>query len=700
MKYVISYDVGTTGIKTCIFKIDDKIELVAGESASYPLLTLPHGGSEQEPEDWWRKMCETTKVVLHKSGLKPNQIEGISFCAQMQSLVLVDKEGKPVRRAMGYMDQRATEEVEKGISHGLQIAGANIFKLIPSLIITGAVTSSPKDPVWKLKWVEAHEPEVFAKAYKWLDVKDYLVLRCTDEFTMTPDSAFSTLIYDNRPKKQCWSKKMCDMFHIDMNLLPPIVSSTEPVGKGLTSKAALELGLVAGTKVFSGGGDSSLIGIGAGCTEVGETHMYCGTSGWVNTITDKRKVDTGAMIASITGVQPGKYNYFAEMETAGKCFEWVKDHLALDEIDVYLEKKHVAESRPNFEAKFSSLFEYLNETIKDIPPGSNGIIFTPWLHGNRCPFEDPNAAGMFFGIKINTGKRDMIHAVLEGIFYHLRWMLECQENKVETSSSIRFVGGGAMNNTSCQLLADIIGRDIVVVKDPQNVGAVGAAAISAVGLGEIKRIEDVKQYIPIHKTYRPRKEKHVEYEAYYQIFKRLYKSNKKNYEHLEKKDLVDTTEKKRKFMQVLKFVLFSISAGIIQLISTTIVESICGAATPGATYIPTVAYLIGLVLSVLWNFTFNRKFTFKSSSNVPKAMGLAFLFYVFFTPASLFLQGFLTTGDVLGFFTNNPFFHLGLPGIVGTLVCMVFNMILEFIWQKNIVFKDTLDKEKAKKEKK
>ena len=135
------------------------------------------------------------------------------------------------------------------------------------------------------------------------------------------------------------------------------------------------------------------------------------------------------MIAAIVGAQAGEYNYFAEMETAGKCFEWVKDHLALDEIGIYLQK---VRTWPRARRQvYTSLYDYMTETIEAIPPGSGGVIFTPWLHGNRCPFEDPNAAGMFFNIRLDTGKTEMIRAVLEGICFHLRWMLECQDKKAK-----------------------------------------------------------------------------------------------------------------------------------------------------------------------------------------------------------------------------------------------------------------------------
>ena len=528
MTYILAYDIGTTGVKTCLFGVEKTIQLISSASRGYPLYIMPGGGAEQDGDDWWRGMCESTTELFTKTDIKPEQVSGISFCSQMQGLILADKDGKPVRRPMSYMDQRSTEEIKRGIANGIQIAGANIFKLIPSLIITGAVSSSVKDPVWKYKWVEAHEPENFARAYKWLDVKDYLICRCTGKFTMTEDSAFGTLIYDTRRGREGWSKKMCSMFGIKTELLPEIIKSTDMVG-GLTEKAAAELGLKAGTPVFGGGGDSSLIGVGSGCVNVGDTHIYSGTSGWVITVTDRQMVDVTAMIAAITGAQSGKYNYFAEMETAGKCLEWVKDHLALDDIDIYFEKTHITDS---YESTYTSLYEYLTETVKYVKPGAGGVIFTPWLHGNRCPFEDPNSTGMFFGIKLETEKTDLIRAALEGVFYHLRWMLECQDRKIKTSDPVRFVGGGALSEVSCRMLADITGRTIETVASPQNVGAVGAAAVTAVGLGIIDDLERVREFIPAVSVYEPNAENHAKYEPYYQTFKKLYKTNKKLYSEI------------------------------------------------------------------------------------------------------------------------------------------------------------------------
>ncbi|NCA91638.1 carbohydrate kinase [bacterium] len=528
--YILTYDVGTTGIKTCLFELNEKIKLIQSATYGYKLYTYEDGGAEQNPEEWWEAMCKTTKKIFAESDITPQQISGISFCSQMQSVVLVDKDGNAVRNSMSYMDQRSKEEIKRGIAHGIQIANANIFKLVKSLYITGAVSASVKDPVWKYKWIEAHEKDNFDKAYKWLDVKEYLIARATGEFVMTEDSAWATLICNIRGEKIKWSNSMIKMFGINKEHLANIVKSTDKVGV-ISGKAAKQLGLQEGTAVFGGGGDASLIGVGAGATNVGDTHIYSGTSGWVGTVTDKSVVDVNTMIAAIVGAQSGKYLFFAEMETSGKCLEWVKNHLALDEIDIYLDKHDVTE---NMESQYTSLYDYMMDTIKDIAPGSKGVIFTPWLHGNRCPFEDPLAKGVFFNISLETGKRHLIRAVLEGICYHKRWMLESQENKVKTSDPIRFVGGGAISPITCQILADILGRTIETVQNPQNVGAVGAAAVVGVGLGIIPSLDKVKDFVPVDRSYTPNLANKAVYDKNFEVFKSLYKSNKQNFKLLNK----------------------------------------------------------------------------------------------------------------------------------------------------------------------
>lgn len=523
--YVIAYDIGTTGVKTCLFELGETIRLLSGEYEGYGLYIMPDGGAEQDADEWWEAMRKSTRRLIAKTGVDPKEIGGISFCSQMQGLVLVDEKGNALRRPMSYMDQRAGREFAECQSHGITVSGVNAGMLVKSLVRTRAASTSVKDPLWKYKWVQKNEPETYKKIYKWLDVKEYLICRCTGRCVMTRDSAYSTFLYDSRPGRGGWSKTLCDMYGVEPKHLPDIVECTDVVGP-LGEKAAWELGLAPGTPVYGGGGDATLIGVGAGCTEVGQTHIYSGTSGWVTTVIDRQEVDINAMIAGIVGAQEGRYNYFAEMETAGKCFEWVKEHLVLDEIGIYLKKINVAESE---ESIYESLYDYMTDTIEAIPPGAGGVIFTPWLHGNRCPFEDPKAAGMFFNIRLDTGKTEMLRAVLEGICYHLRWMLECEDKKIKTADTLRFVGGGALSRVTCQILADVTGRTVETVASTKDVGAVGAAMLVAVGSGCIGSLSEAGSLIKAESRYIPNAENKALYDRNYEVFKNLYAANKKSF---------------------------------------------------------------------------------------------------------------------------------------------------------------------------
>lgn len=523
MEHVITYDIGTTGVKTCLFSLDKKVSLVSQSSRGYELHIRPGGIAEQDPEEWWRAMCVTTAEILTHSAVKKTDIHGISFCSQMQGLVLVDSSGRHLRPAMSYMDQRAVLQKKRGLETGIKIEGMNVFKLVPWLLIAGAVGASTKDPIWKYHWVRDNEPGTFSRIHKWLDVKEYLIARCTGKFIMTQDSAFATFLFDSRKGKYRWSERLCRMLDVDPSHLPDVIQSNESAG-GLSAGAASELGLEAGTTVFGGGGDASLIGVGAGATECGDTHIYMGTSGWVSTVTDRRIVDTKHMIASVTGAEKGLYNYFAEQETSGKCLEWVKDHLALDEIGIYLEKKHVTDDP---ETVYRSLYDFLCDSVRDTPPGSNGVIFTPWLHGNRCPFEDHDARGMFFNISLSTGKRAMIRSVLEGICFHKRLMLEAQETRLKTSEIIRFAGGGAVAPMTCQMLADITGRKIEAIDNPQNAGAAGAAMVCAAGLGILSSIREAKKMVTCSALYNPDPKNHEAYEKNYSVFRQIHSANRK-----------------------------------------------------------------------------------------------------------------------------------------------------------------------------
>ncbi|MDY6050444.1 MAG: FGGY-family carbohydrate kinase [Corynebacterium sp.] len=524
--FVLAYDLGTTGVKTCLYSIDERVQQVGEASESYPLAILPGGGAEQDPNEWWAAMCRTTRALLGAFPDEMRQLAGISFCAQTQAMVLVDDHAHPVHPAFSYMDQRATAQM-RSLGGGFpRIAGLGARTLFTALRLTGAAPASVKDPVWKYHWLRENAPDEFARGHKWLDAKETLIARMTGEFVMSQDSAFATMLYDihsgtatDTPR---FHPEMLKLLHVDPAHMPRIVRSTDVVGP-LQPNPAAELGLPAGIPVYAGGGDASLIGIGAGAAGVGNTHAYWGTSGWVGTVTAKQTVDVTHNIAAIVGAEPGLYTFFAELETAGKCFEWVKEHLAEDEVNVYLNQRNIADST---ETAYSSLYDYLSEVIAGAEPGAGGVIFTPWLHGNRMPFEDPLARASFFNISLDTGKTELLRAVIEGVCYHLRWFTEISAKKVGVSRRVRFVGGGALSPMTAQILADVLGKPVDVPADPKDVGAVGAALLVAVGEGLIPDFEHAGDLITVEHSYEPNPATREVYDRQYRVFTQLYKQNK------------------------------------------------------------------------------------------------------------------------------------------------------------------------------
>ena len=503
----VTYDVGTTGFKSSLFEISREagIRLIKGAVEHYPLRILPNGGAEQDPNDWWNAMCRSTKRLLEETGTPKEEIRGISICSQFSTLVLVDERGNALRPAMSCMDTRAAAQFDACMRAGLKVEGLSAAKLLRFLKITGAASTSAKDTIWRYHWVRENEPEVFARVCKWLDAKEYLTCRATGCMRASRDDAYMTFLYD--PKKGCWSEELCRMVDVDMRHLPGLCNATDQVGVLLDGPAA-ELGLAPGTSVIAGGSDVSLCQVGSGCLRPGDVAICSGTSGWVCTTVDHMCVDVGHGAASIVGADPDTYLYCADCETAGKCMEWGKERLSSTPLQT---------------------FDEMLEFIRDTPAGSNGVLFSPWMHGNRCPFEDANARGVFFNVDVSSRSADLIKSVIEGVCLHMRWLLETSELKVRTAPVIRFVGGSAMSPLICQILADVLGRETEVIENPRYVGTIGAAGLLAVSFGVLGSIREIRDIIPVGARYVPVPANTAVYDRIYPVFKELYRNNKKSF---------------------------------------------------------------------------------------------------------------------------------------------------------------------------
>lgn len=485
MSLVLAVDVGSTNLKVALY--GDDLGLVADAAEEIPL----HVDGERveiDPSDWWEGLCRAVPRVLRAAGVEAEALGAVAFCGQMQGVVLVDRAGAPVRRAISYLDTRATGLFEAEMQRGWpRVAGVNAHKLFASIHRTNIAPGSPKDPLWKVRWLMAHEPEAMSRADKWLDVKDWLVARCTGQVCTTADSAHLTCLYTFAGSHSRYSPALYRMYGIAPALLPPVVPGDAVVGT-LLPQAARELGLAPGTKVVPGGGDISCVALGAGAAEPGDTHVYLGTSGWVAQLTRRRLLDTSRYMATLRTCLPELGLYMGELQTAGVCLGWARALMA------------GPDERVGDEAE-------LAREAETSPPGARGLFFAPWLHGSRSPNEDPHARGLLVNLNLGHRRCDVLRAVFEGVALHLAWILEGVEAKAQVPERLRFCGGGARSPLWAQCLADATGRRVETVAAPQLCGVRGAALLALSATRPGTDLQGLARQVAVERTFEPNPER-------------------------------------------------------------------------------------------------------------------------------------------------------------------------------------------------
>ncbi len=509
-KYILAHDTGTTGNKAVLVGIDGKI--VGYTSAEYPTYYPKKGYAEQLPSDWWNAITRTTRELLEKTGVKQSEIVGIVFSTQMAGTIPVDSEGKPLMPCMIWLDTRAKEQAERMSSGIIKVAGYNIFTLTRFLSITGGIYGNAgKDPICKILWVKEKKPEIYTETYKFLDCKDYLLYKCTGNFVTSRDCANIWWMMDTRKGRYTWSDYILKKYGIDKAKLPEIRTSIDIAGK-LTSEAASEMGLRQGIPVVVGAGDMASAAIGSGAIREGKMHAYIGTSSWLGCHLSERKRDIFHYIGSICSANPDMYLCLAEQETAGACLEWLKNV-------VYTEGQ-------------GEVYRTFDEMAAKISAGANGLIFTPWLFGERSPLDDPTVRGGFYNISLEHSREHLVRAVLEGVALNLKWALGYLEKLSGEAESINIIGGGALSAIWCQIFADVLNRRIRRVCNPKEASAKGAALIAMVALGYLKNFEEAEKVVKIDNVYEPNPRNISVYEKIFREFRKIYKNNRRMYRRL------------------------------------------------------------------------------------------------------------------------------------------------------------------------
>lgn len=492
MKYILCHDVGTSGNKAALVALDGTIK--SSTRADYGLLHPKEGYAEQNPEDWWRAIVETTRKVVEN----PEDVVAMSFSAQMAGVVPVDENCNPLMNCLTWLDTRAAEIARKIV--GGRLFKYNLISMLRFIRITGGGPGlAGKDPISKILWLKYNEPDIYRDTYKFLDVKDYLAARCTGNFTTSMDNANLTWLMDTRKNRMCWSDTLLKKYGIDREKLPEIRASTDVVGK-LTKKAAEELGLLEGTPIVSGAGDITSAAIGSGAVLENEIHAYVGTSDWLAAHMKKRKLDIFHYIGCLCSANPEMYLCIAEQETAGACYEWLKSN--------FFESLTPAE---------------LDRIASEAEPGSGGLIFTPWMFGERAPIDDDEIRAGFYNLSLDHTRSEVVRAVLEGVALNMKWALKYFEKLTGQAEYIHFIGGGAKSDLWLQIFADALKREVRKIAEPEQAGAKGAAMIAMVGLGYLRGFEDVKKLVRVEKVFKPSKERAEIYDKLFERFRKIYK---------------------------------------------------------------------------------------------------------------------------------------------------------------------------------
>jgi len=465
MKYLLGIDIGTSGTKTVLF--DEELCEIASSTVEYPLYQEQPLWAEQEPTDWWKATVESIKNVT--AGINGADVAGIGLSGQMHGLVLLDKENNVLRRSIIWCDQRTEKECEEITE---LIGKERLIEITANPALTGFTAS-------KIRWVQKNEPEVWAKTAHVLLPKDYVRFMLTGVYATEVSDASGMQLLDI--KNRCWSDEMLEKLDIDRSLLGDMYESEDVTGK-LTAEVAALTGLSTDCVVVGGAGDQAAAALGNGIVEEGLLSDTIGTSGVIFATTDAPLIDAGGRVHTFCHAVRGKWHIMSVTQGAGLSLQWFRNNFCDTE-------KAIAA------AKATDVYNVMVDEAKDIAPGSDGVVFLPYLMGERSPILDPNAKGVFFGVTNATTKAHMLRAVLEGITFSQRDCLSVIRDMGVNAGQIRMGGGGARNEYWRQIFADNLGCDITTVNHSEG-GALGVAILAGKGAGIFDDVvETCRKYI-------------------------------------------------------------------------------------------------------------------------------------------------------------------------------------------------------------
>jgi xylulokinase len=527
-KYILAIDLGTSGCKTAVVSAHG--EVVGWEYQPVETLVLPNGGAEQNPDEWWDALVNTAKILIGRNIIPPGNIVAVCCSTQGEGTVAVDADGHHLMNAILWMDSRGAEHLKKITAGCIQVAGYHPYKLLRWIRLTGGAPSTTgKDPAAHMLYIKHERPDVYAKTHKFLNVLDYLNYRLTGRFVATYDSILTSWVTDNRdPANVTYSESLLRESGIDRDKFPEIVRCTDVIGT-VNKEFADAVGLSHDVVVVAGAIDSTAAAIGSGAVQDYEAHLHIGTSSWLAAHVPHKKTDIWSSMASLPCAIPGRYLLIIMQTTAGGNLTFLRDKILYHK-DELLREEHVPD-----------VYKIMDRIAEKVPAGSNGVMYTPWIYGERSPIEDRDVRAALYNLSLENSREDVIRAVLEGVALNTRWLLRPFENALGRNlRAISIVGGGATSNVWCQIFADVLGRTVHQVKDPIQANARGAAFIASVGMGLIG-LADIPHYTEYLNTYSPIPEHRAIYDECFREFVRFYKRNRRMYRRLNRNRPADSS---------------------------------------------------------------------------------------------------------------------------------------------------------------
>lgn len=502
MSYLIGVDIGTSGTKTVLF--DEKGNSVASHLEEYPLYQEKIGWAEQEPTDWWNATASGIKAVLHKSGVNPDDVKGVGLSGQMHGLVLLDKNGNVLRKSIIWCDQRTGQECVEITN---KIGAERLIEITANPALTGFTAS-------KIMWVKNNEPEIYEKTAKILLPKDYVRYMLTGEFATEVSDGSGMQLMDIKNRR--WSDEVLEKLEIDKSLLGKMYESCEVTGT-ITKSASEATGLNVDTIVVGGAGDQAACAVGNGIVKSGIISSTIGTSGVVFAHMDNVEIDKLGRVHTFCHAVPGKWHVMGVTQGAGLSLKWYRDNFCRAEMEAA-------------DGMGVDPYYLMDKQAEKISAGCDGLIYLPYLMGERTPHLDANAKGVFFGLSAKHNKTSMLRAVMEGVSYSLKDCMEIIKEMGITASEVRASGGGGKSKLWRQMQADMFGCNINTINSSEG-GALGVAILAGVGAGIYSSVpEACDMAISVTSSMPPIEENVKAYEKYYKVYKSLYPALKPQFE--------------------------------------------------------------------------------------------------------------------------------------------------------------------------